>query len=105
MSNAYKTQPIRKKYDLEWQEEYILGLVAHAQLVRVTAILGIAKEVMTNATAHKYLTQLIDKKLLKHTVCEDKRVKTVTLTKKGSGFINDLSNVWAVTSDVSVPMS
>lgn len=92
MSNIYETQPVRKKHGISWEEEYILGLVAHADTVRVSAILGIANEVMTQATTHKYLTQLLDKKYLKHVVGDDKRVKVVELTRAGIRFLDELTN-------------
>lgn len=92
MSNIYITQPVRKKHGISWEEEYILGLIDHAEEVRVSAILGIANEVMTPATAHKYLTQLLDKKYVKHVVGADKRVKVVELTKVGNKFLDELTN-------------
>ena len=91
--NAYLTQPLRKKHGIEWHEEYILGLVHHTQPVRVTAVLGVSNEVMTQATAHKYLTQLVDKNLLEHTIGDDKRIKMLGLTKKGNKVIEDIAHV------------
>jgi DNA-binding MarR family transcriptional regulator len=90
--NIYMTQPVRKKHGISWEEEYILGLIDHAEEVRVTAVLGIANEVMTQATAHKYLTQLIDKKYVKHVVGKDKRIKVVELTRAGIRYLDELSN-------------
>lgn len=93
MSNLYETQPVRKKHGLSWEEEYILGLVANAKSVKVSAVLGISNEVMTQATTHKYLTQLLDKEYVKHDVVEDRRVKPVKLTAKGQKFIKELADV------------
>lgn len=93
MSNIYMTQPVRKKHGLCWEEEYLLGLIDHADVVKVMTVLGIASEVMTNATAHKYLTQLVDKKYIKHVVGDDKRVKTLELTRAGIRFLDELSDV------------
>jgi predicted transcriptional regulator len=89
--NAYLTQPIRAKFGVTWQEEYLMGMVANTEKVSVTNILAKANEVMTLATTHKYLTQLIDKKMLTHKVEKDKRVKFVTLTSKGVKFLNTIS--------------
>lgn len=91
--NAYLTQPVRKKHGIDWQEEYILGLVHHAQPVRVSAVLGVSNEIMVQATSHKYLTQLINKGLLEHTIGDDKRIKMVGLTKKGTKVIEDIAHV------------
>lgn len=90
--NIYMTQPVRKKHGISWEEEYILGMVDHMEPIKVMDILSNANEVMTNATTHKYLTQLMDKKLLKHVVSKDKRVKKVELTSAGSKYLNEVSN-------------
>jgi hypothetical protein len=96
--NAYLTQPVRKKHGLDWQEEYILGLVDHGDVVRVSTVLDVSSEVMTQATAHKYLTQLVDKQLIKHNIGDDKRIKVLTLTPKGEKIIKELANVSAIPS-------
>ena len=91
--NIYMTQPVRTKYGICWEEEYILGLVDHAENPSVTKVLSLAKEAMTEATTHKYLTQLIDKRMLEHLIGLDKRIKVIGLTKAGSRYLNELSNV------------
>jgi predicted transcriptional regulator len=96
--NAYLTQPVRIKHGIEWQEEFILGLVSHKRTIRVTEILGASSEVMTNATSHKYLTQLLEKDLVKHDLKKDKRIKMVVLTKLGEKVIKELANVSALPS-------
>lgn len=93
--NAWLTQPIRKQFGITWQEEYILGMVGDTEYISVTVILDRANEVITQATTHKYLTQLIKKNLLKHKVNPygDRRIKLVTLTGKGVKFLNTLNNL------------
>jgi hypothetical protein len=86
------TQPVRTKYGICWEEEYILGLVDHAEDASVTKVLSLAKEVMTEATTHKYLTQLIDKRMLEHLIGLDKRIKVLGLTKAGVRYLDELSN-------------
>lgn len=93
MSNIYLTQPIRRNHGVSWEEEYLLGLINHRRKLRVTDILQTSSEVMTLATTHKYLTQLSDKKLIKHTVGTDKRIKEVTLTAKGDKIIKEIAHV------------
>ena len=90
--NIYMTQPVRTKYGICWEEEYVLGLVDHAEDASVTKVLSLAKEVMTEATTHKYLTQLIDKRMLEHLVGLDKRIKVLGLTKAGVRYLDELSN-------------
>ena len=96
--NIYMTQPVRKKHGVSWEEEYILGLVDHTENVSVSKVLSIAKEVMTEATTHKYLTQLIDKRMVEHLVGDDRRIKVLGLTKAGFKFLNELSD-----ASVSLP--
>jgi len=96
--NAYLTQPVRIKHGIEWQEEFILGLVSHRKMARVTDVLGASSEIMTHATSHKYLTQLLDKSLVEHDIKGDKRIKMVVLTKKGEKVIKELANVSAIPS-------
>ena len=96
--NIYMTQPVRKKHGVSWEEEYILGLVNHGDVVRVTTVLDVSNEVMTQATTHKYLTQLVDKQLIKHNIGDDKRIKVLTLTPKGEKIIKELANVSAIQS-------
>ena len=96
--NIYMTQPVRKKHGVSWEEEYILGLVDHAESATVSKVLELAKESMTQATAHKYLTQLIDKRMVEHIVGKDRRIKVLGLTKAGTKFLNEMSN-----ASVSVP--
>ena len=91
--NIYMTQPVRKKHGLCWEEEYLLGLVDHADKVKVMEVLSTAKEVMTHATAHKYLTQLLDKKYLKHIVGDDKRIKMLELTRAGVRYLEEVEGV------------
>lgn len=98
MSNIYLTQKVRDKHRINWHEEYILGLVAHQRGMSVSPLLTVAREVMTQATTHKYLTQLIDKKYLKHDLRADKRIKVVKLTDKGEKYIREIANVSVVPS-------
>jgi DNA-binding MarR family transcriptional regulator len=86
------TQPVRKKHGVSWEEEYILGLVDHAENATVSKVLELAKEAMTQATTHKYLTQLIDKRMVEHIVGDDKRIKVLGLTKAGFKFLNEISD-------------
>ena len=96
--NAYLTQAVRSKHGISWQEEYLLGLVGHKRMMQVSEVLSASKEAMTNATTHKYLTQLIDKGLAKHDLRADKRIKMVVLTKAGEKLIREIANVSAVPS-------
>ena len=90
--NAYETQPVRKAYGVNFNEEYIMGMVDREGAIAVTDILSRSSEIMTLATTHKYICQLIDKGLLKHSQNkEDMRVKLVIMTKKGINFIKELN--------------
>jgi DNA-binding MarR family transcriptional regulator len=87
------TQPVRKKHGVSWEEEYILGLVDHAESATVSKVLELAKEIMTEATTHKYLTQLIDKRMLEHLIGLDKRIKVLGLTKAGRKYLDEVEGV------------
>lgn len=91
--NIYMTQPVRKKHGVSWEEEYILGLVDHAESATVSKVLELAKEAMTQATTHKYLTQLIDKRMLEHIVGDDRRIKVLGLTKAGRKYLDEVEGV------------
>ena len=91
--NIYMTQPVRKKHGVSWEEEYILGLVDHAESATVSKVLELAKEIMTEATTHKYLTQLIDKRMLEHLIGLDKRIKVLGLTKAGRKYLDEVEGV------------
>ena len=98
MSNIFITQKVRHKHGVSWEEEYILGLIAHSQRLNVSEVIAASNQVMTQATTHKYLTQLIDKDYLKHDHKIDRRVKIVLLTAKGEKYIREIANVSAIPS-------
>ena len=98
MSNIFLTQRLRHKHGVSWEEEFILGMVAYNQTLRVMDVIAGSGEVMTQATSHKYLTQLIDKGLLAHHIVVDKRIKMLKLTAKGEKYLKEIENVRAVPS-------
>ena len=98
MSNIFITQKVRHKHGIGWEEEFILGLIAQHRSLNVSAVIAASNQVMTQATTHKYLTQLIDKDYLKHDYKIDKRVKMVVLTTKGEKYIREIANVSAIPS-------
>ena len=95
--NAFKTQTIRAKYKVCLQEEYVLGMVSQLQPISTTRILNLAEkqEVMSPATAHKYLKQIERKKLV-HRVkpIEDKRMHEFAPTGKGMVFLEELRHAY-----------
>lgn len=98
MSNIFMTQRIRHKHGISWEEEFILGLVGHTGTLTVMSLISASHEVMTHGTAHKYLTQLIDKEYLKHDYKIDRRVKMVALTSKGEKYLKEIANASALPS-------
>ena len=91
--NAFKTQKIRNKYHMHWQEEYILGYVDEQGSTNTTSILQNAKQIMSLATTHKYLTNLLSRGLLKQRRNpQDKRITIITLSKQAVDFIKELSH-------------
>ena len=95
--NAFDTQTVRKKHNVTWNEEYIIAMVHHNEGISTMRILNIAKlqKLMSPATAHKYLSQAIDKNFLKHKQDkEDLRSKTVVLTAKGEKFLQEIKDAY-----------
>jgi predicted transcriptional regulator len=91
--NLYQTEPIRRRFKVSWSEEYILGYVDEQGSTNTKNILDKANGVMSLATTHKYLTNLLDKGLLKQNRNpDDKRVTIITMTKRGVDFIKELSH-------------
>lgn len=95
--NAFTTQIVRKKHDVSWNEEYIIAMVQNNEGISTMRVLNIAKlqKVMSPATAHKYLTQAVDKKLLNHKQNkEDMRTMTLSLTAKGERFLEEIKDAY-----------
>ena len=95
--NAFDTQIVRKKHNVSWNEEYIVAMVHHNDGISTMRVLNIAKlqKVMSPATAHKYLTQAVAKKLLSHKQDkEDLRSMTLSLTAKGKHFLQEIKDAY-----------
>jgi len=95
--NAFDTQIVRKKHGVSWNEEYIIAMVGHNEGISTMRILNIAKlqKVMSPATAHKYLSQAIAKKLLNHKQDkEDMRSMSVFVTAKGKHFLEEIKSAY-----------
>jgi len=92
--SLYLTQAIRKKHDIIWQEEYLLWMLDHEGSLLTNQVLDKCLDigVMSLATAHKYLTSLVDRKYVEQKRDkEDKRNVYVNLTSKGVDFIKEIS--------------
>lgn len=93
--NAYNTQQTRTRYRVTWQEEYIIGMVNKESPLGTTAVLKIAEHqaVMSPATAHKYLTNVVAKKFVsEQSAKSDKRTVVFKLTEKGEKFLKELKD-------------
>jgi len=95
--SLYLTQPLRKKHGIVWQEEYVLWLLDHEGCLLTNKLLDKALEygVMSMATAHKYLTIMVDRKYIEQKRDkDDKRNVYVNLTDKGVNFLKEIRGVW-----------
>lgn len=95
--NAFDTQIVRKKHGISWDEEYIIALVNHNPGINTMEILKLVgmQKLMSPATAHKYLTQTITKKFLKHKQDKDDlRGKSVFVTPKGEKFLQEIKDAY-----------
>ena len=76
-----------------WQEEYLLWMLDHEGSLLTNQVLDKCLDVgvMSLATAHKYLTVLIDRKYVaQKRDTADKRNVFVHLTDKGVNFIKEI---------------
>ena len=93
--NAFTTQHIRDKYHIEWQEEYILGMVNQLGSMSTTRVLSLCdkQSLMSPATAHKYLKSAVKRKLLaQKRNKEDARGVEFTVAAKGDQFLEELKH-------------
>ena len=94
--NAFKTQTIRAKHKLTMQEEYVLGIINELEPISTMRILNLAnkQDVMSPATAHKYLKQLQRKKFVHVIKAEDRRMHEMATTGKGLIVLEELRNAY-----------
>jgi len=93
--NAFITQHIRDKYRIEWQEEYILGMVNQLGSMSTMRILSLCdkQNLMSPATAHKYLKNAVRHKLLtQKRNKEDARGVEFTVAPKGDQFLEEVKH-------------
>lgn len=93
--NAYISKEVRKKYRATWQEEFIVGMIAHLGPMNTKRVLLETgyDGIMSPATAHKYLKGAIRKKLLAMKPSkEDGRAVVIDYTDKGINFLNDIKS-------------
>ena len=93
--NAFITQHIRDKYHIEWQEEYILGMVNQIGSMSTTRILNLCdkQKLMSPATAHKYLKSTVRRKLVSQKRNkEDARGVEFTVAPKGEQFLEEVKH-------------
>ena len=91
--NMFQTQRIRDLHKVEWQEEYILGMIKQLGPMNAMRVLSLCnkQKIMSPATAHKYLKAAVNKKLLSKKInILDKREVEFDQTAKGSRFLEDV---------------
>jgi DNA-binding MarR family transcriptional regulator len=87
----FNSQRIREQYDINWYEELLLGAVASFGETWTNDVIESVTTSMSTNTAHKYVTQLIDKGYLEQTRSKkDKRFANVKLTKKAVDYLFDI---------------
>ena len=95
--NTFETNPIRDRYDITTNEEYIIGMVNNLGSMSTTRVLEIAQKhkVMSNATAHKYLKAAVAKKLLlQRWDKKDKRNTEFTVGARGTKLLEELKHAY-----------
>ena len=87
----FKSQAIREQHDINWHEELVLGAVASLGETWTNDVIDSVRTTMSPNTAHKYVTQLIDKGYLEQTRSKkDKRFANVKLSKKAVDYLFDI---------------
>ena len=87
----FKSQHIRNQHEVSWYEELLLGAVASLGETWTNDVIDSVRETMSANTAHKYVTQLIDKGYLEQTRSKkDKRFANVKLSKKAVDYLFDI---------------
>lgn len=95
--NAFDTQVVRKKHNVSWNEEYIIAMIGNNKDINTMRVLRIAglQKVMSPATAHKYLTMAINKKMVLHKQDkEDLRSMTLNISAKGERFLQEIKDAY-----------
>lgn len=93
--NAFESQHIRNKHNIDWLTEYIIGMIGKLGGMNTTRVLDMCDrhKIMSSATAHKYLKLGVERKLLNQKWSkEDKRETEFTLTAKGEKFLEELKD-------------
>jgi DNA-binding MarR family transcriptional regulator len=92
----YRTQPIRDKHGVNWHEELLLGAVEALGETWTNDVIDSVRSTMSSNTAHKYITQLVDKGYLKQTrSTKDKRFANVDLTQKAVDYLTKIQEaIW-----------
>jgi len=92
--NIYLTQHIRNEHGMAWAEEFMLGAVGACGRANVTDVLALAVNTMAEATAHKYLTNLIEAGYVQQERSKkDKRYTQVCLTEVGKDYLKQIGGV------------
>lgn len=99
--SIFQTQRIRDHHKVDWQEEYIVGMINHIGPMNAMRILTLCskQKIMSPATAHKYLNTAAVKKLLSKKInVLDKREVEYSTTAKGERFLQDVVSVYKLRS-------
>lgn len=85
----YTTQNARNTLGVSWAEEYMLGLIAYHCPLSTKDAISLAEGTLSYNTAHKYITELINRKLVEQVIGEeDRRLTFLHVTKKGTDVLN-----------------
>ena len=87
----YRTQLLREQHNINWYEELLLGAVYALGETWTNDVIDSVRSTMSANTAHKYVTQLINKGYLQQTRDKkDKRYANVDVTQKAVDYLADI---------------
>lgn len=99
--NIFRTQIVRDRHKVEWQEEYIVGMISQIGPMNAMRVLNVCskQKVMSPATTHKYLKAAARKRLLSQKIGDlDRREVEYAATPKGNKFLQDIADVYRLRS-------
>lgn len=87
----FKTQHVRNQHGVSWFEEVLMGAIADLGSTWTNDVMDSVRDVMSPNTAHKYITQLIEKGYVaQQRAKQDMRYAHLTLTDKGTQYLSEI---------------
>lgn len=91
--HLFRTQSTRNRLNISWIQEYVLGLVSCYSPLSTNEMIKKATGTLSAATTHKYITQLVERGLVKQTVDKkDRRYSSLCITEEGIALLDAIDS-------------